>query len=113
MTELYRLTRPLLLEEAQRVGDGAGGFRRVWVVLGTLWADVQPGTGRERSGEFVTLSSLPFSIIVRAAVQGAPSRPKADQRFRDGTRLFRILAVTEDGPGGQFLVCHAREEIPA
>lgn len=111
--EGYRLSRSLVLEEAQRLADGSGGFRRVWVTLGTLWADVQAGTGRERAGEFVTLSSLPFRIVVRAVAQGAPSRPKADQRFRDGARLFRILAVTEDGPEGRFLVCHAREEIPA
>lgn len=51
-----------------------------------------------------------FRITVRAAPQGAPSRPTPLQRFRDGARLFAIEAVTEADPEGRFLVCFAREE---
>ncbi len=107
------LNRKLTLEEAQRSPDGAGGYTKVWVALGELWADVNSGTGRERAGEFVTLSTVPYKITVRAAPQGAPSRPRPEQRFREGARLFRILAVTEDDPRGHYLTCFAHEEVPA
>jgi head-tail adaptor len=107
------LNRLLQLEEAQRVPDGAGGFTTTWVVLGSVWAEIRPGSGRERAGEFVTLSTVPYRITVRAAQQGAPSRPRPDQRFREGQRLFRILAVTEAGQSGGYLTCHAQEEVLA
>lgn len=108
-----RLNRKLVLEEAQTVPDGAGGFAETWVALGTLWAHVKAGTGRETAAEFVTLSAVPYRITVRAAPAGAPSRPKPEQRFRDGSRIFRIQAVTEDAAAATYLVCFAREEVAA
>lgn len=106
-----KLNRRLMLEEAQRVPDGAGGFALNWVGLGVLWASVDPGSGRERAGEFVTLSSVGYKFTVRAAPDGAPSRPKPDQRFREGARVFRITAVTDGDAGGGYLTCFAQEEV--
>ncbi len=106
-----RLSRKLVLEEAQRLPDGAGGFTLSWVAKGTLWAAVEAGTGRERAGESVTVSSVGYRITVRGAAHGAPSRPKPEQRFREGARIFLITAVTEEGPGGHYLTCFASEEV--
>lgn len=108
-----RLNRRLVLEEAQRVPDGAGGWVLDWVDRGALWAAVDASAGRERAGEFLTVSAVSCRITVRGAPQGAPSRPKPEQRFRDGTRVFRITAVTESDPGGQYLTCFAQEEVVA
>lgn len=107
------LSRALVLEETTQVSDGSGGFSLVWNAIGTLWAEVLPGTGRDVAGEEVVLSSVPYRVTVRGAPQGAPSRPKVGQRFRDGSRLFSILAVTERDEGGSYLICFVREEIPA
>lgn len=107
------LNRKLVLEEAQRLPDGAGGFTETWVALGTLWAEIVTGTGRERAAETITVSSIPFRITVRAAAPGAASRPKPEQRFVSGARIFRILAVTEHDDNPQYLVCFAQEEVSA
>lgn len=107
------LNRALVLEEATRVPDGAGGFSVVWAALGTLWAELKSGTGRDVAGEEVTTSATQHRITVRGAAVGAASRPKPAQRFRAGTRLFTILAVTEADPRGQYLTCITREEVPA
>lgn len=107
------LNRLLSLEEAQRVADGAGGQRLTWVTLGELWAEVSPGTGVERAGEFVTLASVPYKIVVRAAPVGSPRRPRPEQRFREGGRVFRILAVAEADRSQHYLTCFAREEVVA
>lgn len=107
------LTRPLVLEAPARGADGAGGYVEGWQALGTLWAEVLPGTGREVAGAEVVLSSVAYRIVVRGAAQGAASRPKPGQRFRDGARLFPILAVTERDGAGRYLICFAREEVPA
>lgn len=105
------LNRALLLEEAQRQPDGAGGSQLAWVALGRLWAAVEAGPGRAREGEAVALSSTGLRITVRAAPQGDPARPRPDQRFREGARIFRILSVTERDARGRYLVCQAREEV--
>ncbi len=107
------LNRKLVLEEAARVADGAGGQVESWVALGTLWAAIKAGYGREYGQKFVTVSKVSYRITVRAAPDGAPERPKPDQRFRDGNRVFRIVAVSEMDGRGHYLVCHAREEVLA
>lgn len=107
------LNRPLTLEGVVRLADGSGGFSESWATLGTLWAEVVPGAGRDVAGEEAFFATTPFRITVRAAPQGAPSRPRPDQRFRDGSRLFLILAVTERDAQGHYLMCFSREEVPA
>ncbi len=105
------LNRKIVLEAPARVLDGAGGYSKSWQAMGTLWASIRAGSGREVAGEFVTVSTVPYRIVVRASPEGAPSRPRPDQRFRDGNRVFRILAVSEYDPGARYLTCHAREEV--
>ncbi|MGK7652584.1 head-tail adaptor protein [Roseovarius sp. B08] len=105
------LNRQLLLQEAERAPDGAGGFSEAWVTLGNLWANIRAGSGREASGEAASVSKTSFRITVRAAPFGAPSRPKPGQRFRDGARVFAIEAVAERDPGARFLTCYCTEEV--
>jgi head-tail adaptor len=105
------LNRSLVLEGAVKIADGAGGYRREWEPLGVLWAQMKAGTGRAQAGSAATLSRVPYRITVRAAPYGAPSRPVAGQRFRDGTRIFEILAVAESGVQAAHLTCHAEEEL--
>ncbi len=107
------LSRRLVLEEAQSLPDGSGGFSRSWVSLGVIWADVRPGAGGEAAGESLTISRVPCRIVVRGAPVGAPSRPRPEQRLRESGRVFVIEAVTEADPAGQYLVCVAREEVVA
>lgn len=106
------LNRALELQEATRSPDGAGGFSVTWTVLGTLWAEVVPGTGRDPAGEEVVLASVPCRITVRAAAVGATGRPKPGQRLCEGGRVFAVLAVAERDPAGRYLTCFCREEEP-
>ena len=105
------LNRKLVLEAAERISDGAGGFVETWSARGTHWAELRPGTGNESRGVLTALSRVPYRITVRATPPGADSRPRPEQRFREGTRVFHILAVTERDPGGRYLTCHAEEEV--
>jgi len=107
------LNRPLVLEVPGRLPDGAGGFAQGWAVRGTLWAAVAPRTGRDSGGEGLRLGRAGYRITVRAAPQGAPSRPVPGQRLRDGARLFHILSVTESREGAGYLTLWAEEEVVA
>lgn len=108
-----RLNRRMVLEARVDVPDGAGGLSVAWEALGEVWAAVAPGTGREGGVEAVNLGELALRITVRGVPEGAPSRPVAGQRLREGGRLFRVLAVAEADAAGRYLTCFAREEVPA
>jgi head-tail adaptor len=107
------LDRRMVLEAPVRVADGAGGFHLSWAVRGVLWAALAPGAGREAAGVEVRASQVPYRITLRAAPVGSSARPKPEDRLRDGTRVFTLLAVTEADPRGRYLTCFAREEVPA
>jgi head-tail adaptor len=104
------LNRLLTLEAASSLPDGAGGFVETWVELGRHWAEVRSGTGVAATGDLVALSAVPLKIVVRAAPEGSLARPRPDQRFREGGRVYRILAVSEGDRHGHYLTCFAREE---
>jgi head-tail adaptor len=105
-----RLNRQLVLESPTQIADGAGGYTQGWDALGTVWANVVARTGREAAGVAAPLSRVAYKIIVRAAPVGSDARPKANQRFRDGLRVFVILAVAEDDADARYLMCTAQEE---
>lgn len=107
------LNRKLVLETPDRAPDGAGGFVETWVALGEIWAQVEARTGRETTGEAVPLSTVSYRVTVRAAPVGQTGRPRPEQRFRDGERILRILAVTERDPDARYLICFAEEEVAA
>lgn len=113
MSRLPRLNRRLTLEDPQRIPDGAGGFITAWVPQGVHWAYLKPRTGRERAEGGGPMSQVNYNAVVRAAPLFSPSRPKPEQRFRDGGRIFHIRAVTEYDDAGHYLTCFVEEEVVA
>lgn len=108
-----RLNRQLVLETKDQVPDGAGGFLHSWRILGALWAEVISRSGGDRAGEAGPLAATGFRITVRGAPVGSSMRPQPGQRFREGTRVYRIDAVGEKDPEARFLLCFAEEEVAA
>ena len=105
------LSHALVLENAEQVSDGAGGFHQVWTPLGIHWAEITLRTGRETAVSGTAVSRVASRIVVRGAPYGSPDRPKPQQRFRQGTRIFTIEAVAERDPEGRYLTCFAEEEL--
>ena len=106
-----RLTRPLILEVALRAGDGAGGYAEVWQARGTVWGELRPGAGREGAAMGAAVAVQPLRVILRGLPVGHDLRPLAGMRFRDGARVFRVLAVTEADAGGRYLTCACEEVL--
>ncbi len=105
------LNRKVALQTPVTASDGAGGFTTDWQTQGTLWGEMKPGTGREKAVQHMTVTSVPCKITVRAAPEGSPSRPRPEQRFVMGGRVFDILAVTDSDIGGHYLTCFCQEEM--
>lgn len=106
-----RMNRALLLQQLIKTPDGAGGFAESWESLGTIWAHVAARTGSERGRKNMGVSRVDYRISVRASPVGSSSRPVPGQRFREGDRKFRILAVAEKDEDARLLTCFAREEL--
>lgn len=104
------LNRRLVLERAERVADGAGGFQTQWQSIGTLWAEVVAASASDVAGVETTIPTVRWKITLRAAPVGAPERPQPRQRLRDAGRVFQIVAVAERDAAGRYLLCHAVEE---
>ena len=105
------LSRKLVLEQRVTAADGMGGQAVTWAALGTLWAEMTPGSGRAEVISGREVARQPWRIVVRAAPVGAPSRPRAEQRLREGTRGINILSVAEKGDDARFLTCYAEEGL--
>lgn len=111
MTREVRLSRRLTLEAREVAPDGSGGQAVSWRPLGELWAEVAVRTGREVFAGERPGSRVMYRILVRGAPVGAPSRPRAEQRLREGDRVFDILAVAEADPAGRYLEIVAEEGV--
>ena len=103
------LNRRLVLERDDRAPDGAGGWLRQWQALGVLWGAVEPRVGREVVDGGRVEARVSHRILVRAAPEGHPARPRPGQRLREGGRAFAVRAVTEADARGRFLICWADE----
>jgi SPP1 family predicted phage head-tail adaptor len=97
------LNRRLTLEAPVESDDGSGGVNRTFATVATLWAEVTPVAAREA----VEAGALGVTVTHRIGI-----RTNADitlrHRFRDGVRVFRIVAVRERG-NRRFLDIDAQE----
>lgn len=113
MGQEINLNWRLVLQERQRVADGAGGYAETWVDLGTLWGDVQARGVSATEVSAGSTSLVRYRIMVRGASEGDPQRPQVGQRFRNGAKVYTIDSVSENDPNGMYLLCWAREEVLA
>lgn len=103
------LGRKLVLETRTDTPDGRGGFATSWSAVGTLWAEVTARSGRQALVGGRITQRVAYRVVVRGAPVGSPSRPRPDQRFREGSRIFTIIAVSENDPEGRYLECWTEE----
>lgn len=107
------LRRRLTLERLAATQDGAGGRNEAWEPIAALYAQLVPVGGRETLSGGRSASRMTHKAYVRHQSFGAPSRPKADQRFREDNRIFAIRAVSEADEHRGYLVCWLEEGAPS
>ncbi|MFD2181401.1 phage head closure protein [Rhodoplanes azumiensis] len=100
------LRRRLVLEAPVETADGAGGTVRDHVAVATLWAALAP---RGERG-VVEADSAGAVVTHRILVRAGPEITTLN-RFRAGSRLFRVVAVRDLDPAGRYLIVDAEERI--
>ena len=97
------LHRRLVLEAPVESDDGSGGVTRLYDVVTTLWAQVEPLSARAD----VSAASLGAALRYRVTIR---RRDDVTTRHRllDGARTYRILSVRESADR-RFLEIEAEE----
>lgn len=103
------LNRQLVLERPVAVPDAGGGVTTEWTKIGTHWAELSAGRATEALSGMRENTRVTHRIVIRSAPIGSPRRPRADCRFRLGSRLFAIRGIAERDQRGQYLICWAEE----
>lgn len=103
----------LILEEPRQIADGGGGYRVVWSPIGTLWAEVNGTSARERVVGGREVSELSHRIVVRGAPAASPRRPVTGRRFRSGNRVFEIFGTASYDERGRYMTCWTKEAATA
>lgn len=103
------LNRRLTLEALSATPDGAGGQAEHWSAVATHFADVRSYSGREREVGGRASARVTHKALIRHVAFGAPTRPRPDQRFREGDRIFAIRAVAEADDRRGYLLCWLEE----
>lgn len=98
-----RLDRRLVLEAPVEVDDGAGGVTRGYQTAATLWAQLTPVRARPD----VAADSL-AALVTHRIVLRTPRTITTQNRFRDGARIFRVVAFRETADR-RFLEIDAEE----
>jgi SPP1 family predicted phage head-tail adaptor len=104
MTAPGDLRHRLLLEEPVEEPDGAGGVKRSFAAVATLWAQLVPDAAR---GEVVADgagATVSHRIVVRARTDITTRH-----RLRAGARIFRIVALRDRDGSGRFTEIAAQE----
>ncbi|MFN3659566.1 MAG: phage head closure protein [Pseudolabrys sp.] len=90
VTPIGDLNRRLVLEAPSESDDGAGGVTRLYDVVATLWAQVAPLPARGDVAADSLGAIARYRIVVRRR-----DDITLRHRFIDGTRTYRIRAMSE------------------
>lgn len=108
-----RMTIRLTLEQQISAPDGAGGETEDWVVVADHHAALTVRGATEGESGARRFGAVTYKAIIRYVAHGAADRPRPDQRFRDGERIFNILGVADADDRRQWLTCWLEEGAPA
>jgi SPP1 family predicted phage head-tail adaptor len=106
MSGIGELRQRVTLQQEVPATDGAGGYGLVWADIVTLWAKVEPLTGRER----VAARKIEESVTHRILLRRRRDVTAAMRIFYDG-RLFNIRTVRDLGERDRFTELLAEEGV--
>lgn len=106
MTDPGELNHRLVLEQPVETADGAGGVTRSYQAVTTLWAALTPASARGA----VEAARLGANVTHHIVIRSGPELTTR-HRFREGTRIFRIVALREQDERGRFVEISAEERV--
>lgn len=104
-----KLRHRVTLQEETRVSDGGGGYTLGWANLAanpTVWAAIEPLTGRE----YLQARQLAQAVTHRVTLRHRGD-VTAGMRLVKGARVFNIRSVIDPGERGRWLELMCEEGV--
>lgn len=98
------LRHRLVLEQLAETSDGGGGFTQSWTEVAELWAAIRPISGSEQVESGRMAGTITHELVLRYRTGVVPA-----MRFRNGARVFQVLAVINVDERGVWLKCLCEE----
>jgi SPP1 family predicted phage head-tail adaptor len=98
------LTRRVTIQSPSDADDGGGGSERTWTTVATVWAKIEPGTGREFLAAQQLTPELSHLITIRWR-----SDVNAKCRAVYGAQVFAIEAVADIDTKHERLVLYSSQ----
>lgn len=99
------LDQRIELQRLTRTADGGGGYSETWTTYDTVWAKVEPLSGRERYHAQQTQASANYRVTIRYRDDVSP----ADRILWRG-RVMNIRFPADAGPRNPWLPLDAEME---
>ena len=106
-----QLNRRITLQRQSNVQDSYGGPVRTWLNVATIWADIQPLTGRELESAQRMASEVSHQIVVRYQAIFADTRQVAGYRALYRSRIFNIHAALNEDESNVLVTLLASEGL--
>lgn len=106
-----QLNRRITLQRQSTVQDSFGGPVRTWLNVATVWADIQPLTGRELESAQRMASEISHQITVRYQVSLTDTRVVSGYRALYKARSFNIHAALNEDESNVLITLLASEGL--
>ena len=104
------LRRRITLQQRSTTPDSLGGQSITWTDLATVWADIQPMTGRELLAAQAVQSEITHTIVCRyRADLFADPKSTASMRAMYGARVFNLGPALDEDMRHRFVSIPASE----
>ena len=98
------LRHRVTIEEPVRTADDAGGAEITWQPVATVWAEIQPKTGREVFESDQLGGRVTHDVRMRFRKGVTPK-----MRIFHNARVFDIRFAANVGERGEWLICACEE----
>lgn len=99
------------LQQRSTAQDASGGQVTTWSDVATVWADIQPLSGRELLAAQAVNSEVSHQIVIRWQPAFATPKSVAALRILYGSRIFNIAAALNEDERNRTLTLQATEGL--
>ena len=106
-----QLNRRITLQRRGSAQDSFGGVQATWIDVATVWADIQPLSGRELENARRMASEVSHQITLRYQTLLTDTRAVAAYRARYKGRVFNLHAALNEDEANVLITLLASEGL--
>ena len=105
------LRRSIQIQQRSATIDSVGGQSTTWTTVATVWADIQPLSGRELMAAQEVQAEVSHTISIRYQPLFSDPKAMAAMRVLYGTRIFNISASMNVDERNRLITLMANEGL--